>query len=224
MTLWMALYQAWRPCRLSAYFLCLITLTHSYAHATTPQDSPRLFGYSERAKEGFQLFPMWTRVQQQRPKDFLTEQDCEHSRRLACHLTEWQHFLATLKTQEPRAQIAAVNAYANEKKYILDMDNYGVADYWATPKEFLANNGDCEDFSILKYYSLRNLGFTPDVLRIVVVQDTNLKIPHAILAVYFGSDVLILDNQVAQVVSHRLAAHYVPVYSINEKQWWMHLP
>lgn len=224
MSLWITPFQTWRPRRCLAYVLCLIAFAHFPAYGSAPQDALRLFGYSERAKEGFQLFPMWARVQQQHPRDLMVERDCEHSRRLSCHLTEWQNFLATLKSQEPRAQIAAINSFANEKKYVLDLDNYGVADYWAVAKEFLVNNGDCEDFSILKYYSLRNLGFTPDALRIVVVQDTNLRIPHAVLAVYFGSDILILDNQVAQVVSHRVAAHYVPVYSINEKQWWMHLP
>lgn len=167
---------------------------------------------------------MWTRVQQQHPKDVLAEQDCSQSRQLSCHLADWQKFLETQRRQGLRSQIAAVNRFANEKNYVLDIDNYGMADYWATAKEFLVNNGDCEDFSILKYYSLRQLGFAPESLRIVIVQDTNLRIAHAVLAVYFENDVLILDNQAAQVVSHRQAAHYVPVYSINEKRWWMHLP
>jgi predicted transglutaminase-like cysteine proteinase len=224
MALWIVPAHTWQLRRLMVFVLVLNFLLPPLALGSTQQDGVRLFGYNERPKEGFQLFPMWARVQQQHPKDQLAERDCSHSRRLSCHLSEWQGFLATLKSQDPRAQIAAVNSYANERKYILDMDNYGVADYWATPKEFLINNGDCEDYSILKYYSLRNLGFSPETLRIVVVQDTNLRIPHAVLAVYLSSDILILDNQVPQVVSHRVAAHYVPVYSINEKQWWMHLP
>lgn len=204
--------------------LLLALLGSAQAQSAPSREAIRLFGYSELAKEGFQFFPMWPRVLRQHPLDLQAEQSCAQSPRLSCHLTEWQHFLANLKSQGQRAQLAAVNAYANEKRYVLDQDNYGTADYWATPREFLVNNGDCEDYSIIKYYSLRNLGFPPEVLRIVVVQDTNLKIPHAVLAVYFDNDILILDNQVRQVVSHRITAHYVPVYSVNEKQWWMHLP
>ncbi|MBB1077224.1 transglutaminase-like cysteine peptidase [Rhodoferax sp. 4810] len=207
-----------------ALALSLLVSSPLVTHASTPPDFSRLFSYKEHVKEGFQFFPMWTRVQQQHPRDLLAERDCEHSRRLSCNLTEWQNYLSTLKSQDSRAQISSINSFANDKKYILDMDNYGAGDYWATVKEFLVNNGDCEDFSIMKYYSLRSLGFSADELRIVIVQDTNLRIPHAILAVSFGGDILILDNQAAQVVSHRHAVHYVPVYSINEKQWWMHLP
>ncbi len=213
-----------RYCEKLACCVALIGLIGGPAHSSTNSDFSQLFGYKEYAKDGFQFFPMWTRVQQQHPKDLAAEDDCGHSRHLSCHLTEWQSYLTTLRTQDFRKQITAVNSFANEKKYVMDIDNYGLADYWATAKEFLLNHGDCEDFSILKYYSLRQLGFAPDALRVVIVQDTNLRVPHAVLAVRLGSDILILDNQVPQVVSHRAAVHYVPVFSINEKQWWMHLP
>ena len=113
---------------------------------------------------------------------------------------------------------------ANDKDYVLDLDNYGLEDYWAIPREFFANGGDCEDFAITKYFSLRWLGYPRETLRIVVVQDTNLRVPHAVLAVARGADVLVLDNQVREVLKHREVVHYVPVYSINESRWWIHMP
>ncbi len=61
-------------------------------------------------------------------------------------------------------------------------------------------------------------------LRIVVLEDTNLGIPHAVLAVYIDGDTLILDNQVNEIISHKDILHYVPIYSLDEKQWWIHLP
>ncbi|MBO6784654.1 MAG: hypothetical protein JJ899_15470, partial [Alphaproteobacteria bacterium] len=56
----------------------------------------------------------------------------------------------------------------------------------------------------------------------VVLNDQNLKIPHAVLAVRNAGDELILDNQVDRVVSHRVIRHYRPIFSINEEAWWMH--
>jgi predicted transglutaminase-like cysteine proteinase len=72
--------------------------------------------------------------------------------------------------------------------------------------------------------SLRWLGYAPDDMRIVVLQDTNLRIAHAVMAIGTGDDILILDNQVDEVLSHQRIVHYAPVYSIGETQWWMHLP
>ena len=95
-------------------------------------------------------------------------------------------------------------------------------DYWATPSQFLTRNGDCEDYAITKYFSLRQLGFSADSMRIVVLQDLNLNTAHAILIVYMGKKALVLDNQVATVVDATSILHYQPIYSINEKHWWLH--
>jgi predicted transglutaminase-like cysteine proteinase len=161
-----------------------------------------LFGYSESVQPDSGAFAQWTQVLE---------------RRLLA-------FLDTLRARPPGEQIAAVNRYANRKRYVLDLDNYGVEDYWAIPREFLYNNGDCEDYAITKLFSLRWLGFGTDRLRIVVLQDTNLRIPHAVLAVDTRNDIVILDNQIQEVVSQHDIVHYSPVYAINEQHWWLYLP
>ena len=99
-----------------------------------------------------------------------------------------------------------------------------IEDYWAAPGEFLVQNGDCEDYAIIKILSLKYLGIDEDRMRVVVVQDTNQRIAHAVVSLNRGNDILILDNQIKEVISHKYIYHYVPVYSINEKSWWMHLP
>ena len=66
--------------------------------------------------------------------------------------------------------------------------------------------------------------FPIDDLRLVVLQDTNLRVPHAVLAVSMKDDILILDNQIQEVVSHRDIVHYAPVYAINEHHWWLYFP
>jgi predicted transglutaminase-like cysteine proteinase len=59
-------------------------------------------------------------------------------------------------------------------------------------------------------------------MRIVVLQDLNLKVTHAVLAVDLDGKTWILDNQIKQVIDAERIRHYRPVYSVNEKGWWLH--
>ncbi|MGD2160078.1 MAG: transglutaminase-like cysteine peptidase [Gammaproteobacteria bacterium] len=152
------------------------------------------------------------------------EGQCDAMEFNRCHMREWQSFLRSIRHMDADTQIRMVNGYANKKEYVLDIENYGINDYWASPRQFLHNNGDCEDYAIIKMMSLKQLGFNKDKMRVVVVQDTNQRIAHAVMSIDRNNDILILDNQVEEVISHRDIFHYVPVYSVNEDSWWMHLP
>lgn len=185
---------------------------------------PDLFGYRQAAEGDIHAFPQWLSALERQLRDDLRDGDCGERRINRCHMREWLAFLARIRPLSPTEQLREINRYANEKDYVLDIDNYGVEDYWAIPREFLGNGGDCEDYAITKYFSLRWLGFPDDAMRIVVVQDTNLRAPHAVLAVGRGGDILVLDNQVGEVLPQAKVVHYVPVYSINEHGWWIHTP
>ena len=188
------------------------------------ESSAVLFGYHEIKKQNLSLFPQWLSVLERHLLGLKGSASCQQIKFNQCHLKQWQSFLSGIKHLPVEQQIKQVNKYANEKKYILDIENYGVADYWATPEEFLINSGDCEDYAIIKMLSMKWLGYDVDAMRVVVVQDTNLRIPHAIMAINNKDDILILDNQIEEVISHADIFHYVPVYSVNEKSWWMHVP
>lgn len=196
--------------------MLLITIS-----ATT---SAGLFGYKENVRTNLDIFPQWLSVLERHIKENVPEGNCTSRRLDKCHLANWHRFLFNIKTMPKYEQIRKVNEFANQQKYILDIENYGLEDYWATPKEFLYNNGDCEDYAITKMLSLKALGFNDSELKLVVLQDVNLRIPHAVLAVDYKGDTLIMDNQIADVISHRHIVHYVPIYSVNEKSWWMYLP
>lgn len=187
-----------------------------------------LFGYRQLAQDRIADFPQWLRVVERQLKDNLRDGpeagDCAARIFNRCHMAEWRRFLEQARQLPARKQLEAVNRFANTRDYVLDIDNYAVEDYWAIPREFLGNGGDCEDYVITKLFSLLWLGWPPDDVRLVVVQDTNLRVPHAVLAVARGQDTLILDNQVQVVLSDREVVHYVPVFSINESRWWIHLP
>lgn len=191
------------------------------AHAAFGTD---LFGYRQSLQSDMGLFSQWLQVLQRHILLDTPDGDCTGTQFNRCHLNEWMTFLDSVRDRSRADQIGAVNAFANRKNYVLDIDNYGVEDYWAVVREFLDNDGDCEDYALTKLFSLLWLGFPGDELRIVVLQDTNLRVPHAVLAVAQPEDILILDNQTQEVISHREIVHYAPVYSINERHWWIHLP
>lgn len=204
--------------------LILAALLMSSAAQASPAAFPsNLFGYKQSIQADTTVFGQWIQVLERHILIDVPEGDCTSKALNRCHLRNWLAFLDSLKHLPFDEQLDAVNRYANKKPYVLDIDNYGLDDYWAVPKEFLYNNGDCEDYAITKMFSLRWLGFDQNALRIVVLQDTNLRIPHAVLAVADHDDIMILDNQISEVISHHEIVHYAPVYSINESHWWIHL-
>ena len=71
----------------------------------------------------------------------------------------------------------------------------GVEDYWATPREFFAKGGDCEDYALAKYAALRAAGFAQDDLRFLIVRLPHLQTDHAVLSVRHEGRWLILDNR-----------------------------
>ena len=209
-------------------FIILFLLTNSNAwsaKAGTVEAMPSsLFGYQEIQKQNLNLFPQWLSVLERHILNLKDAGSCQSAKFNQCHLKQWQSFLKGIKRLPVYQQIKQVNKYANEKEYILEIENYGVADYWATPKEFLINSGDCEDYAVIKMLSMKWLGYDTHSMRVVVVQDTNLRIAHAVMAIERNNDILILDNQIEEVISHAAIFHYVPVYSVNENNWWMHVP
>lgn len=121
-------------------------------------------------------------------------------------------------------QIPKVNELVNRLlTYREDSALYETAEYWASPFETLTHSaGDCEDFAILKYALLRDLGVADDDMRIVVLRDAALRQFHAVLSVRHKGQWLILDNRFARVRFERDLPHYKPLYSVNAAGEWTH--
>ena len=87
----------------------------------------------------------------------------------------------------------------------------------------MTRSGDCEDYSIAKYFALRQLGFNKEELRIVILMDRIRGIGHAVLAYYAKDQILILDSLSNLILPHSRYKHYVPQYSMNETTRWAHI-
>ena len=187
-------------------------------------NNPALFGYNESKQTTTQIISQFKNALVNQDDNIMDRDDCARQDSQDCELYRWRKFIEGLRGKSPLEQLKAVNSFANHKKYKADKENYGTGDHWATPAEFLSRGGDCEDFAIIKFLSLRYLGFSQDSIRIVVLVDTKLRLPHAVLTVDMNNDVLVLDNQTNEIISHRKLSQYVPVYSVNETGWWIHTP
>jgi predicted transglutaminase-like cysteine proteinase len=203
--------------------------------STSPKKEPARGQGSEKNAEPMRLFqsaafrgtfeavPKWKRVlskarDQVRVLGSCTGAGCPPG------ATSWQRIMQQARGQDPMEQLKLVTAFFNKWPYRLDMDAYGASDWWATPQEFLKLSGDCEDYAITKYFALRELGFSQDDLRIVIVRDRIRGIGHAVLAVFLQGEAYVLDNLTNSVFAHGKYKHYTPQYSLNEEFRWSHIP
>lgn len=135
----------------------------------------------------------------------------------------WAQFKEKAKGKNAMDLLRYVNSFWNTWPYREDIDNWGQEDYWEIPAEFLKKSGDCEDYSIIKYFTLKELGIPPETMRIVVVRDTIRNMAHAVLVVYMNNNAYVLDSLSNAVLSHTRFSHYSPQYSVNEFGRWAHL-
>jgi predicted transglutaminase-like cysteine proteinase len=120
-------------------------------------------------------------------------------------------------------QLRLVNSFFNQARFVSDIEHWGEEDYWATPVELLTTNaGDCEDFSIAKYQTLRSMGVPDEQLRIVYVKALELNQAHMVLAWYPrpDADPLILDNLINDIKLASQRPDLEPVYSFNGSGLW----
>ena len=187
---------------------------------------PSFFDTTEQKSTKMDAFKKWNEAIERYTKEKAAAKagKCDDDEMNKCNFDKWIKFLKKIKDKDTVSQIRAINDYMNRAPYITDPVNWGKKDFWATPGEFMAKFGDCEDYAIAKYMSLRLLGYKEEDLRVVAVKDLNLKIGHAVLVVYFKGKPYILDNQIKNVVPATKIKHYLPVFSINQSAWWKHIP
>jgi predicted transglutaminase-like cysteine proteinase len=187
--------------------------------------APGIFNSLETRKEGLKPFPKWNGALEKYFEERMdTPGSCGDAQFNRCHYLEWQAELERLRDRDPKSQMKEINKFMNGHRYIVDPVNWGVLDYWASPGEFFRRQGDCEDYAIAKYLSLKILELPADEMRIVILNDLNLRVAHAILAIYIDSEVMVLDNQLSIMIEARRIRHYQPIYSVNETGWWKHKP
>lgn len=176
---------------------------------------PRIFGSQEKQSQSMSAFTKWTSM-------FSRFDIALNSSSGQKTMQDFRSQIEFLKGMPLDQMAEGVNSIVNKVRYVNDSVLYGKTDYWATPIEFLQNGGDCEDYAITKYTALRMLGVPENRMRILVLQDLQKNIPHAVLIVYTEKGPLILDNQIKTAIAAEKVSHYKPIFSINRDAWWLH--
>jgi predicted transglutaminase-like cysteine proteinase len=132
------------------------------------------------------------------------------------------HFLSIAdlgKMAEGRARLGWINRAVNMSiRPASDWSQYGYVDFWASPLQTLGSRaGDCEDYAIVKYAVLRELGVASDDLRLVIVQDEQRQTGHAIVAVRFEQRWLVLDNRTMAILDAEDVQHYRPLMALDQQ-------
>jgi len=136
----------------------------------------------------------------------------------------WVKLMKQPATMNEIDKLKKVNRFFNLFHFVDDIQLWGVKNYWATPLEFIGvNGGDCEDYSIAKYFTLLELGIPDEKMRITMVKAVNLNQYHMVLAYYDtpSSIPLILDNIDGLIKPATKRNDLIPVYSFNGSQLWL---
>lgn len=144
---------------------------------------------------------------------------------------EWKKIVSEASPAGETEKLRRVNDFFNRHiQFDDDTAIWDQADYWATPLETLGRGaGDCEDFSIAKYYSLVELGIPVGKLRLVYVK-ARLNGPagpylqaHMVLAYYPSpnADPLVLDNLKGDIRPASARSDLTPIFSFNSEGLWL---
>ncbi|MGH1463152.1 MAG: transglutaminase-like cysteine peptidase [Neptuniibacter sp.] len=136
----------------------------------------------------------------------------------------WQNLLTELAPLDEKTKLVRVNSFFNQVRFIDDIKHWRKKDYWATPVEFLiSNGGDCEDFSIAKYYTLKELGVPISKMNIAYVKALTYNQAHMVLTYYKTpkSTPLVLDNINKTILPANKRPDLAHVYSFNGDNLWL---
>lgn len=204
--------------------------TEKKVETSAGAEKEQLWNTIEFFSESLDVLPKWQRVLRKIDEEEILYEDCAESVaycKTSAQL-QWRTFMRrierTRSTMTELELLDEVNFFFNQWEYIEDIYNWQKSDYWASPQEFLRKAGDCEDYSIIKYVTLKKLGYNVDDLRIAVVKDTVRNIAHAVLMVYNSEGkIYILDSLINETLPQNALLQYTPYYSVNETGRWVHI-
>ncbi|MDH3899565.1 MAG: transglutaminase-like cysteine peptidase [Gammaproteobacteria bacterium] len=150
--------------------------------------------------------------------------DEEHGEYARRRVDYWQQLISSGNQHTDLEKLRLTNDFFNELEFINDAEHWGKDDYWATPLQTLVSNGgDCEDFSIAKYFTLLEMGIPPERMRLTYVKALRLNQAHMVLTYFPAADAepLVLDNLDTEIRPANKRNDLLPVYSFNVDGLWL---
>lgn len=139
-------------------------------------------------------------------------------------LEAWVRLIREDRSKTDLEKLEKVNSFFNQLQFVDDILHWKKNDYWATPIEMLASaGGDCEDFSIGKYFTLKVMGVPENKLNMTYVKALRLNQAHMVITYYEkpGAEPLVLDNLNSEIKPASQRKDLLPVYSFNGTNLWI---
>lgn len=120
--------------------------------------------------------------------------------------------------KDEMVKLERVNDFFNRVPYKNDYQTWGKEDYWASRIEFLGKDaGDCEDYSIAKYFTLKQLGVPAEKMFLTYAKSITYKQAHMVLT-YFEkpkSVPLVLGNYNKKILPATERKDLIPIFSFR---------
>ncbi|MCB1917975.1 MAG: transglutaminase-like cysteine peptidase [Rhodocyclaceae bacterium] len=143
----------------------------------------------------------------------------------------WLELIESARGLDEQRQLALVNDFFNRRiRFDEDIRLWQQPDYWATPLETIGiGAGDCEDFSVAKYMTLKALGLPVSKMRLIYVRARLGGPPggvvqaHMVLGYYATptAEPLVLDNLVGEIRPAARRPDLFPIFSFNGEGLWV---
>ena len=156
--------------------------------------------------------------------ELLNKAEQQYGKSARLRLVAWEDLVISDKSKTDQEKLEKVNDFFNQMEFVEDIDHWRKKDYWATPIEFLGTQGgDCEDFTIAKYFTLKAMGIKEEKLNHTYIKALTENGHHMVLAYYStpGSEPLILDNIVKVIKPSSQRKDLLPIYSFNGTGLWL---
>lgn len=208
------------------WIVLLVMLSALPARAEIPAEEQTpdfLQGATLKSVSAIDVLPQWKRILTDYYQNLENDKTCAYAPQTCSSkpVQLWQKFIAGIAYQPPLQKIQSVNGWINRWPYKQDNWIYNKADYWADIHEFLQLSGDCEDFAIAKYLTLRQLGIPAESMWIAIAYDIYSGTDHAFLIVRYDGQTLVLESRDNTIKAENHSRRYRPHFLFNEKNVWV---
>lgn len=155
----------------------------------------------------------------------------QHGQAGVAAVLAWQDLLGRSAGQPDAVKLKQVNEFFNRRtRFGEDSKIWRQEDYWATPLQTLVRaEGDCEDFAIAKYVSLRLLGVPAEKLRLTYVRariggpQSSIVQAHMVLSYYPApnQEPLVLDNLISDIRPASRRPDLTTIFGFNAEGLWV---
>jgi predicted transglutaminase-like cysteine proteinase len=183
------------------------------------EQAAQLFGMKTEPVATGELPEKWHRVEAAMAQDFAVVAQCHANGTCPVAAQRLIDIIAEGAGRIGRARVGLINRAADLAiSPVSDEIQWGVADHWSDPFEtLLSNRGDCEDYAILKYAALLEVGIPKDDVKIVILKNFFPNEDHAAVAARVDGQWLILDNRTLTLVRDTDVTRATPEFVLDHE-------